>query len=91
MKTRTFQVLSDPNHGWVKVSKPFIKALFGTYWRKSFTCCSYERGDFVYLEQDQDMTTLVIKLKEQCIKPIWKPTRSNQLSRVRSYQHLQPI
>ncbi len=91
MKTRTFQVLSDPCHSWVKVSKPFIKSLFGTYWRKSFSCFSYERGDFVYLEEDHDAITLVHKLKEQCIKPIWKETGSNQLSRVRSYQPLQPI
>jgi|DEB0MinimDraft_6_1074348.scaffolds.fasta_scaffold07760_7 hypothetical protein len=90
-KTRTFEYISDPSHGWIKVTKSYLSELFGPYWRKFFTCFSYERLSYVYLEEDQDAATFVKKLKELGITPKWRDRHAKIRSRIRNYTPLRPI
>lgn len=90
--TYKFDVLSDPTHAWVKVHKRHLTYFFGEHWRKYFTCFSYERGDYVYLDRDKDTVTLIQGMREQGFKAEFKePKHSPRASRVLSYDHLAPI
>ena len=97
MKTRTFPVYADPGHAWVKVEKAFLEQLLGPQWRKQFTCFSYERGDHVYLEEDQDAATFVEACRSAGIEPTWRSSHANwrshanRYSRIRSYAPLAPL
>ena len=91
MKTLCFNVYSDPGHAWIKVNKRTLVTLFGVYWRKSFTCFSYERGDYIYLEEDQDAATLIQRLKDNHIQPVWRQHHTDKRSRIRNYSVLHPI
>lgn len=91
MKTRTFPVYADPGHAWVKVKKTFLERIVGPQWRKQFTCFSYERGDYVYLEEDQDACLLVIACRNAGIDPVWRHSHSDRPSRIRSYAPLAPL
>jgi hypothetical protein len=91
MKKRTFAVYADPAHAWIKVPKAFLVRIIGSDWRRHFTCFSYERGDSVYLEEDQDATTLIIACRCAGVDPVWRHSCSNRPSRIRSYAPLSPI
>ena len=90
--TYKFDVLADPVHAWVKVHKRHLTYFFGEHWRKHFTCFSYERGDYVYLDEDEDTTTLIKGMQDQGFRAVFRePRRSKTTSRVRSYKPLAPI
>lgn len=93
MKRRTFYVYSDPGHSWVKVPKSFLEVHLGTHWRKVFTSFSYERGDYVYLEEDCDAFTFSKRIRDAGIEPIYKEgsSCSSKYSRIRNYQPLAPM
>lgn len=91
MKTLTFDVYCDPGHAWVKVSKKQLVRFFGDHWRKSFSSCSHERGDHVYLEEDQDAATWVQRLRDNQVHPVWREHSSSKLSRIRNYPYLSAI
>lgn len=94
MKTRTFRFYSDPGHGWVRVPIPFLVQIIGADWRKVFTCFSYERGDFVYLEEDEDAARFIKWSRAAGIEPVLKPASTGaatQRSRIRSYASLAPM
>jgi len=93
MKTRSFQIYSDPGHAWVKVPKEFLRQIIGNDWRKVFTCFSYERNDHVYLEEDQDAARFINWCKASNIQLVLKESTSRDLrwSRIRTYSRLQPI
>ena len=92
MKTLTFNVYNDPGHGWIKVSKKTLVKFFGEHWRKSFTPFSYERGEYTYLEEDQDAATFIQRLKDNQIQPVWRHYyNKTRYSRIRNYSPLQPI
>jgi hypothetical protein len=93
MKTRTFPVYSDPGHAWVKVAKAFLASQFGPHWRKHFTSFSYERGDYVYLEEDCDASTFNKLLRSNGVTPVYKEgsTCGQRYSRIRNYQPLAPL
>lgn len=91
MKILCFDVYSDPGHAWVKVSKRQMIRFFGNHWRKEFTCCSYERKDHVYLEEDKDASTFVQRLRDQGITPDWRQHHTDRISRIRNYNCLAPL
>jgi hypothetical protein len=93
MKTRTFPVYSDPGHAWVKVPIAFLTEVVGLQWRKHFTCFSYERGAYVYLEEDQDAPRFVKQCRAAGIEPVFKEGSScaSRYSRIRNYAQLAPI
>lgn len=51
---KTFNFLSDPGHGWVKVPKRLLSDLLIA---SKISRYSYERDGFAYLEEDCDAST----------------------------------
>ena len=91
MRPKSFDFIQDPGHGWIKVSMSFLAELFGPNWRAKFTPFSYERGGFVYLEEDRDAITFVNRLKELEIPFKFRDRINNErMSRIRNYSPLQP-
>jgi hypothetical protein len=74
---------SDAGHGWAKVSKQFLARL-GI--ENKITSYSYERGDYAYLEEDCDVSTLVKAAEAHDYKIMWDEQPQSNYSRIRSYQ-----
>lgn len=53
----TFDFISDPGHGWLKVNTRDLFALGLT--PSHFTSYSYRRGNELYLEEDCDATMFI--------------------------------
>lgn len=91
MKSRTFRVYSDPGHAWVKVPKAFLSQIIGTNWRSVFTSFSYERGEYVYLEEDEDAARFISRCHAAGIEPVLKDASTGtKYSRIRNYRSLSP-
>jgi hypothetical protein len=81
---KTFDLISDPGHGWVKVPKRLLSDLLIS---KEISRYSYERGAFAYLEEDCDLATF-FNAYRQCfgIDPkIRERVAREKRSRVRGY------
>jgi hypothetical protein len=80
----TFTVYNDPSHGWAKV--PII-LLYLLGIQKNISNCSYQRGDFAYLEEDADLTLFIKSYDTRYrVKPKFKDMYSNKSSKIRSYE-----
>jgi len=53
---KSFQLISDPSHGWLKVPLAELTRLGIA---DKITSYSYVKGDYVFLEEDLDMTTFM--------------------------------
>jgi hypothetical protein len=82
MKTRTFPFHVDPGHGWAKVPRKLLAEL---NIEQTISSYSYQRGDFVYLEEDCDMAKLYDALRAKGIEPEWRHRYADQRSRIRTY------
>lgn len=92
MKTKTFLVYADPGHSWAKVSKDFLLKLLGPHWRSCFTLFSYEKGNYVYLEEDEDVHRLIVHCREKGIEAVFKEgSTAERRSKIRSYPSLAPM
>ena len=82
-KVFTITVYSDVGHAWGKVKR---EVLVNLGIADKITRYSYQRGDYAYLEEDCDLTTLCMALNERDtrVKFVEKPS-SNQYSKIRSY------
>ena len=83
---KTFDFISDPGHGWVKVPMTLLQALCIS---EKITDYSYRRGDFAYLEEDLD-ASIFHQAYEQCFgfPPKYRERNAGQkCSRVRGYRH----
>ena len=49
---KTFDFISDPGHGWVKVPKKLLADLLIS---REISRYSYMRGEYAYLEEDCDL------------------------------------
>lgn len=83
MKTFTVIIYSDPGHAWAKVKRSVLNNLGIA---NKVSPYSYQRGEYVYLEEDCDYPLLVDALH-------WRNTRikcversSNKDSRIRGYE-----
>ncbi len=77
-------VYADPGHAWGKVSEAQLTRLGLTF--GDFSNYSYRRGDFIYLEEDGDLTFFVEKHVEVLgKKPTWGEHTGNKESRIRNY------
>lgn len=83
-KTLTLHFYTDPGHGWAKVSKKDL-AHYGL--TEDISAFSYMRGDFAYLEEDDDLSKLMracqasgvtLQLREHCSR--------ERSSKIRSYE-----
>lgn len=82
MKTKTITYYADPGHAWAKVKRQDLIKL-GII--NLISAYSYESKDFVYLEEDCDLTLYVQALKSQGIEPKFKGNQSNKQSKIRGY------
>jgi hypothetical protein len=62
MSNRTFAFYSDAGHGWLEVPKALIKELGIA---EEISGYSYERGLYVYLEEDCDFSVFARALPEK--------------------------
>lgn len=82
-------VYSDPGHAWGKVSEFQLERLGLTFGH--FSSYSYRRGDFIYLEKDDDLSYFAKVHAEKLGKaPTWGEHHSNKSSRIRNYSRNQP-
>lgn len=79
---QTFDFYCDPGHGWVKVAKDLLKYL-GI--EKEITPYSYQRGNYAYLEEDCDASTLITALQAKNIEYSFREHHTNRSSKIRSY------
>ena len=81
-KKRVFHFYCDPAHSWMKVPRKLlaelgVEAKISTY--------SYQKGNFVYLEEDCDAGIVLDCLKAKGVIPVLKSSHTNKSSRIRSY------
>ena len=82
-KTFTITCYSDPSHSWGKVRKDVLVNLGIA---DKITRYSYQRGDYAYLEEDCDLTTLCMALNERDTRVKFVEKRSSRDSKIRSYE-----
>jgi len=81
-KTFTITIYNDPGHAWGKVRKDVLTNLGIA---DKITRYSYQRGDYAYLEEDCDLTTLCMALNERDTRIKFVEKSSTKDSRIRSY------
>ena len=82
-KTFTITCYSDPSHSWGKVRRDVLVNLGIA---DKITRYSYVRGDYAYLEDDCDLTTLCMALTERNTRVKFVEKHSNRDSKIRSYE-----
>jgi hypothetical protein len=76
---------ADPGHGWLKVPR---KLLYQWGIAGSITSCSYQRGEYVYLEEDCDASTFLAKAKELGVAVTFRERVSRERrSKIRGYAY----
>lgn len=81
--TRTFDFLTDPSHGWLKVPKALLVGL-GIV--DKITIYSYQRGDFAYLEEHRDFGTFLESARSAGFTVKRRIRYADRPSRVRQYE-----
>jgi hypothetical protein len=78
-----FTIYADPGHSWAKVPRKLIHSL-GIAHR--ITPYSYQRGEYVYLEEDLDLNTFVEAYRAQ-ISPALQFVEkyTDRSSKIRTY------
>ena len=83
-KQFTIIVYADPSHAWGKVKRSVLQSLNIEQHISSY---SYQRGDYVYLEEDCDLNVLCQRLNEHGTKVKFIEKTTDKPSRIRSYDH----
>ena len=85
MTEKVFTIIcySDPSHSWGKVRRDVLVNLGIA---DKISRYSYQRGDYAYLEEDCDLTTLCMALNERDTRVKFVEKRSNKDSKIRSYE-----
>ena len=79
-----FNVYEDPGHAWCKVPRRLIESLGIA---DEITTYSYQRGDYVYLEEDCDLATFATALRATGKTIEFREFHTNKQSKIRSYSH----
>jgi hypothetical protein len=81
----TFDFISDPGHGWLKVNTRDLFALGLT--PADFSSCSYRRDNDLYLEEDCDASLFIqTYIQKTNNKPKFRERVSREKqSRIRNY------
>jgi len=87
VRTLSFDVYCDPGHGWIKVRRATAQRLMGSDFVR-LSSFSYQRGDWLFLEEDCDAALFIACLKAQGIIPVWREHHANKQSRIRNYESL---
>jgi len=85
-KSRTYDFYSDPGHGWMKVPKSQIAEL-GI--ENDISSSSHQRGDYAYLEEDQDATTFIHAMNRQGYEVKIHDHIADKQSKIRNYRQYQ--
>jgi hypothetical protein len=81
---KTYTVFSDPGHGWIKVT---MGELIRLNIADKMSTCSYQYGDYAYLEEDCDYSTWLRAKNEHGEAYAIKESRCDNASRIRNYPH----
>jgi hypothetical protein len=82
-----FDCYADPQHGWLKVKRILLIQLKIEH---KITSCSYQRGDWVYLEEDVDAGTFIEAFKATGKTVEFRAHHTNRSSRLRNYDCFVP-
>jgi ribosomal protein S8 len=86
-KKFSITVYSDPSHSYGKVKRSVLKNLKLDKYISSY---SFQRGDYVYLEEDRDLSILCQALYDNNTRVIFNEKTTDKPSRVRTYDRYQP-
>ena len=82
-KDKTYIFHSDSGHGWMAVKRIELKEL---NIENQISHYSYQKGDTVYLEEDQDATIFINEFKKMFGRePLYKESYIDGNSPIRSY------
>jgi len=79
----TLLYYTDPGHGWLRVP---LKTLTKLGIADKITSFSYQRTEYAYLEEDQDMTTFLLAMNEKGVEVTRKNRNTDRESRIRKYE-----
>ncbi len=80
---RTLVFYSDPAHGWLRVERVDLAQLGIA---QDITGYSYQSGEYVYLEEDQDATAYIDAAEAAGWKLSWtEKVEPHNMSRIREY------
>jgi len=82
-----FDFYEDPGHGWAKVPLKLIEKL---NLEKDISPFSYIRGDYVYLEEDGDLSKFVVSMKLKGKTTEFRMHHTNRSSKIRNYDSYYP-
>lgn len=82
-----YDFFSDPGHGWLKVKRAELQRL-GI--EKAISRFSYQRGAFIYLEEDADLSRFVLTKQAHGESFEIREHISHRLSRIRDYAYYIP-
>lgn len=80
---KIYDFYADSGHGWLKVPRAEVEQL-GIL--NKISHFSYQRGEYVYLEEDCDASAFVMALNAKGIKFASRGHHTNRQSKIRSYQ-----
>lgn len=78
----TFNIYADPGHSWARVPRTLLRTLNVD---EDISPFSYERGEFVYLEEDADLTKFINAYRSSGKTVNFKYFHTNKQSKIRSY------
>lgn len=87
-KTFTIIVYSDPGHAWGKVKRSVLHNLGIA---NNISSYSYQRGEYVYLEEDCDLSALCMALNQRNTRIKFVEKHTDRDSRIRSYERYKPF
>ena len=79
----TFKEFNDPGHGWLKVPRALLEKLGIVDKISGF---SFEHGDHIYLEEDDDMSTFLDAMTSKNPTVNIQSRHTNHPSRIRSFK-----
>ena len=86
-KSLKIHFYADPGHGWAKVKRSLLKEL-GI--EDKISSYSYQKGEFVYLEEDCDQYLFWKTMKDQGREVEYIQHHCNGSSSIRNYESFQP-
>jgi hypothetical protein len=88
-KSVKFTHYVDPGHSWVRVPSKMLDKLSIANKISSY---SYQRTDYVYLEEDCDFSIFLDAMEARGQKVVLVPKHTNRQSRIRSYlPYISPV
>lgn len=81
-------IYSDPGHAWAKVPHKTLN-LYRV--QHKISSCSYQRGDYAYLEEDCDLNLFVQAVKDHGESVSFIEHHTDKQSKIRNYESYSKI